>query len=136
MPETKYEAISALITAFCKEKLDSDYTNLCLHALKKLDVSNGKPSMWAAGIVYAIAQNNYLTGNQYDLVCGRPKYHLTTDEVAEYFAVSKGGLFEKAKSIREKLRITVDKEEWMTPERRDNEGRKAMMLLRRMLKGI
>lgn len=39
----------------------------------------------------------------------------------------------RAKAIREELKIRPDREEWMTPERKNSEARKGMVLLRRML---
>lgn len=127
----KYAAIAALIIPFCDEKLNDDYKALCLHALEKLcrkrnqPLASGKINMWAAGIVYAIAQNSYLLGNQYNLLMGRPKYHLTSDEVAGAFGVSKGGMDGKARWIRNELNINKENEEWMLPEWRDSETRKA-----------
>ena len=75
--------------------------------------------MWAAGIVYAIAQNCYLIGNQYDLLCGKPKYHFTSDEIAGAFGVSKGTISAKAKAIREDLGIRNDINEWLPPNMRE-----------------
>jgi hypothetical protein len=71
------------------------------------------------GIVYAIAQNCYLVGNQYDFFCGRPKYHFSSDEIASAFDVSKGSISTKAKAIREDLGITNDNNEWLPPNMRE-----------------
>lgn len=133
----KYAVIVSMITPFCDEKLDDDYKALCIHALQKLcrkrtePMAKGRDNMWAARIVYAIAQNCNLVGNNIDILMGRPKYHLTADEVSSYFGVSKGGMSEKAKAIREELSITKDREEWMIPSWRDDEARKAFMAVKR-----
>ena len=85
--QTHYDTVASLITAFCDQHLDADYKAICFHALDKLSRKRpfpfltGHDQMWAAGIVYAIAQNCYLIGNQYDLLCGKPKYHFTSDEI-------------------------------------------------------
>ena len=135
--EEKYGRIAPLIISFCDEKLDNDYKDLCIHALQKLcrkrtvPLSTGKDNMWAAGIVYAIAQNCNLIGNNIDILMGRPKFHLTSDEVSSYFGVSKGAMSEKAKRIRTELTITKDREEWMIPEWRDDEGRKAFAAIKK-----
>lgn len=117
-----YDTIASMITAFCDQHLDADYKVLCLHALDKLSRKRpfpfikGRDNMWAAGIVYAIAQNCYLIGNRYDLLCGKPKYHFTSDEIAGAFGVSKGSASAKAKAIREQLGIRNDRNEWLPPD--------------------
>ena len=69
--QTHYDTVASLITAFCDQHLDTDYKAICFHALDKLSRKRpfpfltGRDQMWAAGIVYAIAQNCYLIGNQY-----------------------------------------------------------------------
>ena len=128
-----YETVEDLITAFCNEKLDADYRKLCLKALKRLQPETGNPHMWAAGIVYAIAQNAYFIGNKFDIFLGRPKYHLTSDEVATFFGVSKDGMTRKAKAIRETLKIHPDRDEWLTPELRESDGWKARKLLKKLM---
>jgi hypothetical protein len=128
------EEIAGMITAFCDEKLDSDYRKLCLKVLRKLNPTSGKPNTWAAAIVYAIAQNSYMIGNRYSIILGRPKYHFTPDEIAAFFSVSAGGMQNKAKLIRDELGIRHERAEWMTPEQKNNEGYRAMMLLRRSIK--
>jgi len=123
--QTHYDTVASLITAFCDQHLDADYKVICFHALDKLSRKRpfpfltGRDQMWAAGIVYAIAQNCYLIGNQYDLLCGKPKYHFTSDEIAGAFGVSKGSASAKAKAIREQLGIRNDRNEWLPPDMRE-----------------
>ena len=123
--QVHYDAIAAMITSFCDQYLDDDYKALCIHALDKLSLKSPFPftksrdNMWAAGIVYAITQNCYLIGNKYDIFSGRPKYHLTSDQVCDAFGVSKGGVSAKAKSIREELKITNTQNEWLPPSMHD-----------------
>ena len=117
-----YDAISTIITAFCDQHLDADYKALCFHALDKLSrkrpfpLTKGRDNMWAAGIVYAIAQNCCLIGNQHGLLFSKPKYHFTSDEIAGAFGVSKGSASAKAKAIREQLGIRNDRNEWLPPD--------------------
>ena len=120
--QSHYDAIASMITTFCDQNLDDDYKALCLHALDRLSLKRpfpfikGHDDLWAAGIVYAIAQNCYFIGNQYNLVYGRPKYHFTSDQIADAFSVSKGSASAKAKAIREALGIRDDKNEWLPPD--------------------
>lgn len=125
----KYSDIAVLIASFCENYLDEDYSKLCLQALLKLirkrssPIAKGNNNMWAAGIIYAIAQNSNLVGRNTSVLMERPKYHLTSEIVANAFGVSVGGMSEKSKSIREELGIAKDKEEWMSPELRDSDIR-------------
>ena len=91
--------------------------------------------MWAAGIVYAIAQNSNVVSQRRDYLVGNPKYHLTSNVVCTAFGVSNGGMSNKAKYIRDELGINQDKEEWMLPEWRDSEVRKALKTMRKLFGG-
>ena len=121
----KYEAISSKIVSFCDERFDDEFTELCLRALQKLcrkrtkPMAAGRNNMWAAGIIYAIAQNCNMIGNNGNMLIGRPKYRLKSDDLCEALGVSKGGVSEKAKAVREELTITQGKEEWLLPSQRE-----------------
>lgn len=137
----KYEEIADMIISFCsKENYDGEFTDLCLHALQKLarkktePLGAGKNNIWAAGIVYAMAQNCNMIGNNGNIFLGRPKYRLKPEEVCREFSVSKGGVSEKAKAIRKELSITQDKEEWLLPSQREGAAtmKTMSMLLNRM----
>lgn len=84
-------------------ELDDEYKELCIQAPQKLcrkkaePISTGRNNMWAAGIVYAIAQNCNLMGNR-DFFMSIPAFHLSADDVSSYFGVSKGGHVRKSES--------------------------------------
>ena len=137
----KYEEIADMIVSFCdKEGYEVDFTELCVHALQKLarkktePLASGKNNMWAAGIVYAMAQNCNMIGNNGNIFLGRPKYRLKPGEVCREFSVSKGGVSEKAKAIRKELSITKEKEEWLLPSQREGAAtmKTMSMLMNRM----
>lgn len=87
--------------------------------------------MWAAGIVYAIAQNcGFIGSKSYYMTV--PKYHLAANEIAAHFGVSKGGMSGKAKEIKEELNITSERDEWLTENERENSGRKLIKMLGRL----
>ncbi len=137
----KYEEIADMIISFCnKENYDGEFTDLCLHALQKLTrkktepLATGKNNMWAAGIVYAMAQNCNMIGNNGNIFLGRPEYRLKPEEVCREFCVSKGGVSEKAKAIRKELSITQEREEWLLPSQREGAAtlKTMSMLMNRM----
>ena len=124
--QEKYAVISEMITSYCGDRFDDGFKDLCLHALQKLcrkrtePMATGRNNMWAAGIIYAMAQNCNMIGNNGNMLIGRPRYRLKSDDLCEAFGVSKGGVSEKAKVIRKELAITQGKEEWLLPSQRDD----------------
>ena len=123
--QDKYAIIAEMITSYCEDRFDDDFTDLCLHALQKLcrkrtePMASGRNNMWAAGIIYAISQNCNMIGNNGNMLLGRPGYRLKSDDLCEALGVSKGGVSEKAKAIRKELAITQGKEEWLLPSQRE-----------------
>ena len=138
--QEKYAVIAGMIIPFCNEHLDAEYTDLCIHALQKLcrkrnePLSSGRNNMWAAGIVYAIAQNCNLIGNNRDIYLGIPKYRLRSDEICGACNVSKGGVSEKAKVIKKELSITQGKNEWLVSTMQD--ANNVMKDFKRLMKGF
>lgn len=137
--QDKYAEIAEDIVLFCEEHLDSEFSELCIHALQKLcrkktdPMASGRNNMWTAGIIYAIAQNCNVIGNNGKMLIGRPRYRLKADDICAEFGVSKGGVSEKAKAIRKELSITQNKNEWLIPSMHDaNNVRKD---LERLLQG-
>ena len=136
----RYETVAGMIIPFCREHLNADYENLCVHTLQKLcrkrnePMSTGRDNMWAAGIVYAICQNCCVVGNDRYALLSHPKFRLSADEISGSFGVSKGGMSERAKFIREELGITRNKAEWLAPELQ--EGAKVLAQFDRIMKGM
>ena len=62
----KYEAITALTDAFCKEHLNEEYAELCRGLVAALahkrptPLTRGKEEVWACGIVRTIGWVNFL----------------------------------------------------------------------------
>ena len=123
--QDKYAIIAEMITSYCEDRFDDDFTDLCLHALQKLcrkrtePMVTGRNNMWAAGIIYVISQDCNMIGNNGNMLIGRPGYRLKSDDLCEALGVSKGGVSEKAKAIRKELAITQNKEEWLLPSQRE-----------------
>ena len=97
-------------------------------------MATGRDNMWAAGIVYTICQNCGVVGNDRYALLSRPKFQLSADEISGTFGVSKGGMSERAKFIREELGITRNKEEWLAPEL--HEGRKVLANFNKIMRGM
>lgn len=110
--QATYDEIWSLIEPFCDECLDDDYRELLVHALEKLcrkrpsPLLSGRPKTWAAGIVYAIGQNNWIFDTHQPI-------HMTADDIASAFGVAKSTASAKAADIRKMLGIDHFKAEWI-----------------------
>jgi len=110
--QAKYDEIMAYIDPFCDEYLNDEYRDLCVHALEKLcrkrpsPLLSGRANTWAAGIVYAIAQNNWVFDRH-------SKVSMTAAQLAEPFGVAKSTASNKASQIRKMLRIDHFNAEWV-----------------------
>ena len=111
----KYEEIAPMITAFCDNKLNEEYKNLCLRLLEKLfrkrsmPLLGGRSKTWAAGIVYAIGANNFLFDKT-------QKPHLAAKEIASAFEISTSTAGNKANELRKMFDIDYFNPEWQLTE--------------------
>ena len=115
----KYDEIAAIIEPFCGEHLDGEYRELCLRALEKLcrkrpsPVLSRRPGTWAAGIIYAIGQANWLFDKDQPI-------HMAAGELADSLGVSKSTASSTAAEIRKWLKIDHFNSEWSLPSRMDD----------------
>ena len=109
--QTKYDEIAAIVEPYCDNYLDEEYKVLCLHALEKLcrkrpsPLLSGRAKTWAAGIIYAIGQNNWIFDKDQPI-------HMTATELVEPLGVSKNTASSKAAEIRKSLKIDLFSAEW------------------------
>lgn len=110
--QTKYDELSAIIEPYCDEYLNDEYKTLCLHALEKLcrkrpsPLTSGRARTWAAGIIYAVAQNNFIFDKNQPI-------HMTAEELVEPLGVAKTTAASKAAEIRKMLKIDHFNFEWV-----------------------
>lgn len=96
----KEEKLLAMTGAFCAQKLDDDYFQLCEKLVKKLgrkrDVpfQRGKIEIWAAAVIYAIGSINFLFDKSF-------KPYMTADQISEYFGTKNSTVFNKAREIKD-----------------------------------
>ncbi|MGH3168596.1 MAG: DUF6398 domain-containing protein [Trebonia sp.] len=104
------EKIIALTDAACTELLDEEYAQIARHVVAKLarkrpsPMQSGRPATWAGGVMYALAQVNFLFDRE-------SEPHVTHDDLAAAFGLSKSTLSQKAKQIRDILKMS-----WGNPE--------------------
>lgn len=135
--QEKYEEAASMIIPFCTNYLDKEYEELCIRALQKLcrkksePMSSGRINMWGAGIVYAITQNNGVSGNKTSSLTSDSRFHLDAASIASAFGVSKSGMAEKANIVKSQLGISPSNEEWFISSSRDSV--QAMKMMRSMM---
>lgn len=110
-----YDSIAGMIEEYCDKFLSEEYKTLCLRLLEKLcrkrpsPLLRGKHNTWAAGIVYAIAANNFIFDKSMPV-------HRTADELSRPFGIAPSTASNKAAEIRKLVKMTTWDIEWMLPE--------------------
>jgi hypothetical protein len=99
------EEIVAITDSVCLALLDEEYADLARRAVAKLarrrpsPLLRGRRGGWAAGVVYALGQANFL----FDPAIGPT---VTADQLSEAFGVAKATMGSKARQVRDLLRIS------------------------------
>ena len=109
-----YDEIVALTDAVCGKHLSQEYADLSrkmaatLSRKRPSPLSSGRAKTWAAGIVYALGQVNFL----FDAA---QNPHLPARELCALFEVSQTSASGKAKQIRDTLKIHLFDHHWLLP---------------------
>ena len=104
--------LTKLISPFCKQYLDDEYDKLCEKMIDKMarkqipPFLSGKLEVWAASIIYAIGQVNFLFDKS-------SKPHVSGENIATYFKVSQSTIGQKAKTIRDMFKMSYYNEEFL-----------------------
>ena len=110
-----YNEIAGMIEEYCEKYLSDEYKTLCLRLLEKLcrkrpsPLLKGRRNTWAAGIVYAIASNNFIFDKSMPI-------HLTADELSRPFGIAPPTAGNKAAEIRKLVRMSSWDTEWLLQE--------------------
>ena len=99
------DEVVAITDSVCLAVLDEEYADLARRAVAKLarkrpsPLLRGRRAGWAAGVVYALGQANFL----FDPAIGPTA---TADQLSEVFGVAKTTMGSKARQVRGLLRIS------------------------------
>ena len=99
MVEEKKAQLIMMLSDFCDEKLDDEIKELSVKLVEKMSRKHvvpfrrGKLENWASGIIYAIAQINFLFDKSSEI-------HTSPDEICNYFKTKKSTASNKARDIR------------------------------------
>lgn len=101
----RYMEVAEIIEAFCDEKMNADFKELSLKALAKLcrkrpsPLASGKARTWAAGIVYAIGQLNFIFDRSQEI-------YMPASDIAGWFGLAKTTAGNKAAEVSRHLNLT------------------------------
>ena len=104
------EQVIKLTDKACAELLDEEYAGLARQVVAKLarkrpsPLQSGRAATWAGGVVWALGQVNFLFDRS-------TEPYVSHDDLADAFGLSKSTLGQKAKQIRDMLKMS-----WATPE--------------------
>lgn len=107
------EKLLEITGAFCVQKLDDDYFQLCEKLIKKLgrkrDVpfQRGKLEIWAAAVIHAIGSINFLFDKSFEP-------YMTADQISEYFGTKNSTVSNKAREIKDMFDIWYFSPEFST----------------------
>jgi len=115
----KAQRLIGMTGGFCDECLDEDYKQLCEKLILKMSRKrsvpflSGKMEIWAAAIVYALGQINFLFDNSF-------KPFASADDICDYFGTSKSTTGQKAKLIRDMFKMGYYDDEFGTSRTKEN----------------
>jgi len=111
-----YDQVVALTDPVCAEHLDADYAALAREMAAALSrkrpspLASGRPNSWAAGILYALGQVNFL----FDPT---QTPHLEARRLCELMGLGQNTVSAKAKQIRDLLGTGPGDPRWWRPSR-------------------
>jgi hypothetical protein len=94
------DEVVGITDSVCLSLLDEEYTDLARRVVAKLarkcpsPLTSGRRATWAAGVVYALGQANFLSDPASD-PC------VTADQLSDAFGVAKSTMGGKAKQVRD-----------------------------------
>ena len=116
--KARVDTITALATDFCNQKLDKEYFELIEKLIGKLSrkrpspLLKGKEAIWAAGVVHALGQINFLDDRSFEP-------YVSFDELNNFFETKKSTVGNKVADIRKMFKMNkMTNFEFMTESRK------------------
>jgi hypothetical protein len=111
----RVDEVKSLIESFGRSRLGQEYAGLALKLcdkigrMRKLSIQRGRIEIWAAAIIYVIAQLNIL----FDPESG---VHITADELCAFFGTRKATIISKAGLIQKTAKIFIGDPDFSSAE--------------------
>ena len=102
--EEKTKTLIEMTAEFCITYLDEDYKQLCEKLIRKMSRKRNVPflygriDIWAAAIVYALGQINFLFDRSFEP-------YANVEDICNYFGTSKSTTSQKAKLLRDMFKM-------------------------------
>ena len=86
--QEKQDKLLALVSGFCKAKLDEEYVEICERLVKKLGrkrnviFTSGQLEIWAAAVIHAVGTVNFLFDKS-------SKPYASIDDINDFFGTKK-----------------------------------------------
>ena len=115
----RYEEITSLTDAMCRERLNEEYAQVCREMTATLarkrpsPLASGRTNSWACAIAYTVGSVNFLFDKS-------QSPHLRADELCAWFGLSKSTGGNKATQIKQILKIDFFDPQWTLPSRMDS----------------
>jgi hypothetical protein len=112
--EEDYVRMIAITDDFCEKHLNSEYLELARYAVAGLyrkrptPLASGKAHTWACAILYALGQVNYLSDKS-------TSPYMSMADLSGLFGVGSSTAGNKAKTVREALKMRQLTHDWMLP---------------------
>lgn len=133
--EKKKQRLIEMTTAFCDEYIDEDYRQLCEKLIQKISQKRnvpflyGRMEIWAAAIVHALGQINFLFDRNFDP-------YASTDDICNYFGTSRSTTSQKAKKIRDMFKMRYWDPEFSTKHMKENDPFADLVMMNRLIVDI
>jgi hypothetical protein len=90
---------------------------------------SGKKEIWAAAVIYALGQINFLFDKSF-------QPYVTADEICNFFGMKKSSVSQKAKVIRDMLKLNYFDPEFSIKRMRDQNPLKDLVMIEGMVDPI
>lgn len=114
--EDHFAALTGMTDRFCAEHLNHEYADLARFAIAALcrkrpsPLSSGNPQTWACAVLYALGQVNFLSDKS-------QKPTMAMADLCSHFGIAPSTGGNKAKLVRDALRIHQFDHRWTLPSR-------------------
>ena len=114
--EEPFATLTGLTDRFCEKHLDHEYADLARCAIAALcrkrpsPLANGHPQTWACAVLYALGQVNFLSDKS-------TQPYMPMADLCSHFGIASSTGGNKAKLVREVLRIRQFDHNWTLPSR-------------------
>ena len=111
----KLVEIKNLIHSFCEDYLNSELEGYCLKLCdtlgrkRTIDILRSSSELWTASIIYVIARLNFLFDQ-------KNEYHITADDICDYFDTKKSTTGNKATQIEKLCNLSMGAEGYCSEE--------------------